>query len=86
MSKEDNSGPAFPLDLEVTRDCIGFDGGPCRPGTTVTYKGVSIRDYFAAKAMQGILSNVEQFTTPGPEYVAEEAYKIADAMLEVRNK
>jgi len=44
-----------------------------------------LRDIFAALAMQGILSNAN---TPGniPYHVAEEAYKVADAMLRVRDE
>lgn len=42
-----------------------------------------LRDIFAALAMQGILSNPN--TPPNvPYYVAEDAYKIADAMLAIR--
>lgn len=40
-----------------------------------------LRDYFAAKAMQGILSRTNRFS---PGSVVERAYKIADSMLEER--
>lgn len=48
----------------------------------VTEQGMTLRDYFAAKAMQAILSN--------PEYgdddtsLAGAAYYVADAMLKAR--
>lgn len=44
-----------------------------------------LRDIFAALAMQGILSNPN---TPqnSPYYVAEDAYRVADAMLHMRNE
>lgn len=50
-------------------------------------KGMSLRDYFAAKAMQSLLSSA------GPDspatylaHVAEVSFEVADAMLEVRNQ
>jgi hypothetical protein len=45
-------------------------------------KGMTLRDYFAAKAMQNA------FTTGGDDdernYVAKHAYKMADAMMKAR--
>lgn len=44
--------------------------------------GMALRDYFAAKAMQGLLaSDVESSL----KLFAAQAYKVADAMLEARN-
>ena len=57
--------------------------------------GMDLRDYFAAKAMQGMLSNPEflQVVTKeevnGSDYasrVAKVSYKYADAMMEARKK
>lgn len=49
--------------------------------------GLTIRDYFAAKALQGMLSN-EQCHPFGmsfsEEYHADFAYRMADAMLKAR--
>jgi len=47
--------------------------------------GMSLRDYFAAKAMQGIISNPGG---PAPKWdkVARDSYAAADAMLEERSK
>ena len=45
-------------------------------------KGLTMRDYFAAKAMQGMLSNPETDYTLA-DYTRG-AFKIADAMLEAR--
>ena len=68
MSK-DNGGPAFG-ELQQVGDVAMRDGG------------LSIRDYFAAKAMAGYL--------PGDylssEEVAEFSYRVADAMLLERAK
>lgn len=49
--------------------------------------GMTLRDYFAAKAMQGYLRD-EHHDGPVVDYgdVAEIAYAIADAMLAERSK
>jgi hypothetical protein len=44
-------------------------------------RGMSLRDYFAAKAMQGMMHDVSQ---PVGEVIAEWAYQVADAMLKAR--
>ena len=68
MSK-DTSGPAFPL------QSIGPDFPP-------GYSGMTLRDYFAAKAMQPMLTDPK---SKGLFYlVASEAYEMADAMLQAR--
>ncbi len=46
--------------------------------------GMSLRDYFAAKAMQGMLSEPSLRATP--EEFASKSYELADAMLIQRNK
>ena len=43
------------------------------------HDGMDLRDYFAAKAMQGLLRENNQHIT-----VAKEAYQIADEMLKAR--
>lgn len=71
MSSKNNGGPAFPESGER--------------GKSVGGEGMTLRDYFAAKAMQG-------FCTRPPEdvadmrLVAEQAYELADAMLAERDK
>ena len=45
-------------------------------------EGMTLRDYFAANAMQGILSSTT--TKPNSQLIAEWAYNLADAMLEER--
>ena len=47
------------------------------------HPGMTLRDYFAAAATVGVLADM-QFTKETPETVAENAYKIADAMLAQR--
>ena len=47
--------------------------------------GMTLRDYFAAKAMQGIVSRGILTEVPLEKYT-ENAYKMADAMLKAREK
>jgi hypothetical protein len=45
---------------------------------------MSMRDYFAAKAMQGFASDPDWRVDMGPEETARAAYTQADAMLKAR--
>ena len=52
-------------------------------------KGMTMRDYFAAKAMQGMLSangDANGFLEYEEKTVAKNAYKLADAMLKAREQ
>lgn len=65
------------------------NGGPAYP--TQGYEGLTVRDYFAAKAMQGWLasypeSNQHPVATHHENMVAELSYLMADAMLKVREE
>ena len=51
----------------------------------VGHDGMDLRDYFAAKAMQVYLTATIGQTIMA-QNVAENAYLMADAMLEARNK
>jgi len=52
------------------------------------YQGMTLRDYFAAKAMQGLISNPNYGIFDGQNEVhiptIEQCYNIADAMLKQR--
>ena len=69
---KDTGGPAF----------------PCHPGIeNPIYDGMTLRDYAAIKAMQGILaSNTEHEHEDAHIFdaIAEASYKQADAMLKAR--
>lgn len=72
-----------------------YDGGPVCPiphstleheGQTLYlagWDGMTLRDYFAAKALQGALAS-DAFRFIGPQEKAETAYQMADAMLAAR--
>ena len=62
-----------------------YTGGPAFP-TGTAFQGMTLRDYFAAKAMQGLLSRAGTDKINVHDVLAHRTYQIADAMLEARNK
>jgi hypothetical protein len=61
-------------------------GGPAFPQQTnslLSYSGMTLRDYFAAKAIQCICAN-SSWENWSNERLASEAYDFADAMLKAR--
>jgi hypothetical protein len=77
MSKKNDGGYAFPMeatDATAWRDCN---------------QGMTLRDYFAAKALSGWLASYpESCTHPivagNADEVAKHSYMLADAMLRAR--
>jgi hypothetical protein len=59
-------------------------GGPAFPTPTHNLKndGMTLRDYFAAKAMQGFVAN----GNTNVQEIAQASYIVADAMLKARGK
>ena len=58
-------------------------------GHSTNQDGMTLRDYFAAKAMQGICAGRDEAGTlveHGYEWIAREAFRIADAMLKAREQ
>jgi hypothetical protein len=53
--------------------------------STIYNTGMTLRDYFAAKAMQAYLSSAGGASAPN-DMVAREAYKTADEMLKAREE
>ena len=56
---------------------------PNDPKTYDEGRGMTLRDYFAAKAMAGLLAHPESDMHENDE-LARQAFNIADAMLEAR--
>lgn len=77
---KNDGGPAFPITL-VEDPNGGFTSG--RDGYGLG--GASLRDYFAAKALQGWMSNSD-LPDEAPETVAKLSYRMADAMIAERDK
>ena len=78
MSKEDDGGPAFPVSRYFR------DGSVKEPEGKD--KGMTLRDYFAAKALPGLIAAimVNECHNWNPIDFAKESYLIADAMLQER--
>lgn len=47
--------------------------------------GMSLRDYFAAQALQGICSHHDTWGLPTSPKIASKAYELADAMIRERD-
>lgn len=77
MSKEiQDGGPAFPSGEKYR------NGSGILCGKNSLYEGMTLRDYFAAKAMQAFCVN----EWSDIKNIAEVAYQMADAMLEQRGR
>jgi hypothetical protein len=68
-------GPAFPIGIDAFAE---------------DKTGMTLRDYFAAKAMQGMLANPELkdsiFHGVGHGFLEKSAWNMADAMLRARDQ
>lgn len=74
MKKDiDTGGSAFPVNPS------NFDA------TGAGDTGMTLRDYFSAKALQGMLANPEGLSV-SLKQIAKDAYTIADAMIKERGK
>lgn len=60
-----------------------FDGGPAFPADPHAVAGMTLRDYFAAKAMQAFCTTRDDFESS--DQAAAAAYEMADSMLKARN-
>jgi hypothetical protein len=76
---KDTGGPAFPINVDSEMTCLGM----------------TLRDYFAAKAMQAMLTSPEFLVVVtadeavggnAKERVSNVAFAYADAMLKARQK
>lgn len=68
MSEINTGGPAYPMNWEKQGEFWAF--------------GMTLRDYFAAKAMQGILAG----NSTKVHEIAEASFIVADAMLKAREQ
>ena len=81
MSTIEDGGPAFPVSTSNTY--TGHQDGP----NTWQFPGATLRDYFAAKAMQGLLAqSCGTALGSDPIHGAQYAYQMADAMLAARKE
>ena len=70
---KDTGGPAFPTGILTDDVGLIVSGG----------NGMTLRDYFAAKAMQSMNSRQDYIDAPA-DAIALDAYALADAMLKAR--
>ena len=77
--QNDDGGPAFPQPVERSQGEFG---------TTDAYPGMSLRDYFAAQAHQGILAgrnrHIDSMSDGDVADMAQTTYLFANAMLAAR--
>jgi len=72
-------GPAFPHVADLVQHSPN-GGITIKP---ITSNGMTLRDYFAAKVMQAILTN-HRLEDCDDDVVASNAYQMADFMLKAR--
>ena len=96
MTAKENGGSAFPNQEAI--EFVQMEGKPetARPTKYIWTGGMTLRDWFAGKAMQGLISTdvgwkviIEQAKDKGierAEVVADCAYELADALLAQREK
>ena len=73
--RKDNGGAAFPGSADTAE------------GHQMREYGMSLRDWFAGRAMQSLQRTVPSYPVPSDDdltVIAEVAYRQADAMLEAR--
>jgi len=74
-TKNETGGPAFA--------CMAVDSD----GSVYGDAGMTLRDYFAAKAMQAYITtrSPDYHGEDGSQVLTQDAFIVADAMLEARN-
>jgi hypothetical protein len=82
-TQTDNGGPAFPRPAsEYEPNGIRNDGRIA----AIPHNGMTLRDYFAAAALQGICANLHCTPQVTFKEVSQRAYDQADAMLAARKE
>lgn len=74
-----SGGPAFPVQAEQYR----FDLDRHIPASVAP--GMTLRDYFAAKAMQAYVSSYQAGSAGDFQAIAGDSYELADEMLAARS-
>lgn len=85
-----DGGPAFPVECSYNHEgkIVGSQTGVASGWET----GMSLRDYFAGQALNGMLAHATRYKPPPSDTmmtwhqaIAKEAHEIADAMLAQRS-
>lgn len=90
MSATDNGGPAFPVSTGCNDGHLGHQDGP----STWQFPGMTLRDWFAAMAMQALIQTKDHvlhkhtpegtLVLPARQGIPVIAYEYADEMLKAR--
>jgi hypothetical protein len=67
MTTDKTGGPAFPINIDSEMTCLGM----------------TLRDYFAAKAMQAFAN---EYFHDNSDVIADKSYTLADSMLKAREQ
>jgi len=78
MSKEQDGGPAFPSPMQDDRDCHARNESG--------YGGLSIRDWFAGRALPALINHNITASDLNASNAARHCYAYADAMLKARKQ
>lgn len=80
-TKPDDGGPAFPFEY------LAHDGS-LHPPEKMVHAGMTLRDYFAGQALNGLTHELaiqlSDGSTTAYDSIAEIAYLVADSMLKAR--
>jgi len=87
MKTVTDGGPAFPFEFHnqthSAQNSFFHNRPPLTPGMSEQYGGMSLRDWFAGMALQGMTACPDIHAKNDPE-MAKWAYQQADAMLAER--
>jgi hypothetical protein len=78
MSEANDGEPAFPVPVGEREFWDREENG--------SPNGITIRDYFAAAAMQGFVSSYPRGDSASADLIAGDSYTMADAMLTARKE
>lgn len=78
MNEPNDGGPAFPMPPVGT--------GDPRDGMAGGSNGMSLRDWFAGQALNGLLASYANWPNPDQFGASKDVYAYADAMLKERIK
>jgi hypothetical protein len=77
---------AFPVDEVIKSNLETNIGGIKKLPTVINHYGMDLRDYFAAKAMQALITCSENHGDIPHKMCAVDAYRYADSMMEVKSE
>ena len=88
-AQPEHGGPAFPIpNFFAEQGALALESAGAPEEMVEQFTGhacgMTLRDYFAAKAMQSIRADESFALRHDPEQVADRAYEQADAMLKAR--